>query len=174
LQFLGRATPVTMFGGAAEFYFLTQRDRTPSAQMPFDSDKKTVVLGSDEPLLEAGHGGIQRCTSHLIFLILENCFHPIHRLLSARRIISCSRHCCPASPFELSTHVRLSSLPDTLHSTNLATYQSSRRRLLTLMYALSDRSWRVLVLMLFYLAANKQDGHFHWYVSAPLMLLTPP
>jgi NADH:ubiquinone reductase (non-electrogenic) len=36
-----------MFGGAAGFYFLTQRDRTPGAQMPFDSDKKTVVvLGS--------------------------------------------------------------------------------------------------------------------------------
>ncbi|KAJ2934436.1 hypothetical protein H1R20_g2665, partial [Candolleomyces eurysporus] len=36
-----------MFGGAAGFYFLTQRDRTPGAQAPFDPEKKTVVvLGS--------------------------------------------------------------------------------------------------------------------------------
>ncbi|KAJ2929515.1 hypothetical protein H1R20_g7570, partial [Candolleomyces eurysporus] len=36
-----------MFGGAAGFNFLTQRDRTPGAQAPFDPEKKTaVVLGS--------------------------------------------------------------------------------------------------------------------------------
>ncbi|RXW11939.1 hypothetical protein EST38_g13916, partial [Candolleomyces aberdarensis] len=36
-----------MFGGAAGFYFLTQRNRTPGAQTPFNPEKKTVVvLGS--------------------------------------------------------------------------------------------------------------------------------
>jgi NADH dehydrogenase FAD-containing subunit len=33
-------------------------------------------LGSDEPSLDAGHRGIQRCTFHYIFLILENLFSP--------------------------------------------------------------------------------------------------
>jgi NADH:ubiquinone reductase (non-electrogenic) len=74
-----------MLSGAAGFYFLTQRHRTPRAQMPFDSDKKTVVLGSDEPPLGAGHGGIQCCTFHLIFLILENSFSPYPQVIISPR-----------------------------------------------------------------------------------------
>jgi hypothetical protein len=46
------------------------------AQPPFDSDKRTVVLGSNEPPLDTGHRGIQCCTFHLAFLILENLFSP--------------------------------------------------------------------------------------------------
>ena len=38
---------ITIFGGGALFYFVSQRDRHPGAQLPFDPEKKTVVvLGS--------------------------------------------------------------------------------------------------------------------------------
>jgi len=47
LQILGRVTLVTIITGAGTFYYFTQRDRHPGAQLPFDPDKKTiVVLGS--------------------------------------------------------------------------------------------------------------------------------
>ncbi|EAU86695.2 NADH dehydrogenase [Coprinopsis cinerea okayama7 len=47
LQFLGRATLITIFGGSAVFYYLSQRDKHPGTQLPFDPEKKTlVVLGS--------------------------------------------------------------------------------------------------------------------------------
>ncbi|KAJ8456277.1 hypothetical protein ONZ45_g18785 [Pleurotus djamor] len=47
LQILGRATLITVFGGAGAFYYVTQKDRSPGQQLPFDSTKKTVVvLGS--------------------------------------------------------------------------------------------------------------------------------
>lgn len=47
LQILGRTTLITIFGGGALFYFVSQRDRHPGAQLPFDPEKKTlVVLGS--------------------------------------------------------------------------------------------------------------------------------
>jgi len=47
LQFVGRATLVSIFGGGAAFYFFTQVDRNPGEQLPFDPEKKTVVvLGS--------------------------------------------------------------------------------------------------------------------------------
>lgn len=47
LQILGRVTLVTLVGGAGTFYYITQKDRTPGAQLPFDPEKKTVVvLGS--------------------------------------------------------------------------------------------------------------------------------
>ncbi|KAH6904262.1 NADH dehydrogenase [Coprinopsis sp. MPI-PUGE-AT-0042] len=47
LQILGRTTLITIFGGAGLLYFVSQRDRHPGAQLPFDPEKKTlVVLGS--------------------------------------------------------------------------------------------------------------------------------
>ncbi|PFH47039.1 hypothetical protein AMATHDRAFT_77394 [Amanita thiersii Skay4041] len=47
LQFLGRATLITVLGGLGGFYFISQRERSPGVQMPFDPEKKTVVvLGS--------------------------------------------------------------------------------------------------------------------------------
>ncbi|TFK24008.1 NADH dehydrogenase [Coprinopsis marcescibilis] len=47
LQFLGRATLITIFGGSGVFYFLSQKNKNPGAQLPFDPEKKTlVVLGS--------------------------------------------------------------------------------------------------------------------------------
>ncbi|KAF5309014.1 hypothetical protein D9619_013565 [Psilocybe cf. subviscida] len=47
LQILGRTTLVTVLVSTGGFYYITQRDRTPGPQMPFDADKKTlVVLGS--------------------------------------------------------------------------------------------------------------------------------
>ncbi|KAF8880564.1 hypothetical protein BD779DRAFT_1548969 [Infundibulicybe gibba] len=47
LQILGRTTLITLVGGAGAFYYITQRERHPGAQLPFDPEKKTVVvLGS--------------------------------------------------------------------------------------------------------------------------------
>ncbi|KIK01192.1 hypothetical protein K443DRAFT_678656 [Laccaria amethystina LaAM-08-1] len=47
LQILGRTTLITILGGTGAFYYVTQRERHPGAQMPFDPEKKTlVVLGS--------------------------------------------------------------------------------------------------------------------------------
>lgn len=47
LQVLGRTTLITILAGAGGFYYITQRDRHPGAQLPFDPEKKTVVvLGS--------------------------------------------------------------------------------------------------------------------------------
>lgn len=47
LQILGRATLLTIVTGAGAFYYVTQKDRHPGAQLPFDPEKKTiVVLGS--------------------------------------------------------------------------------------------------------------------------------
>ncbi|KAF9531311.1 pyridine nucleotide-disulfide oxidoreductase-domain-containing protein [Crepidotus variabilis] len=47
LQILGRATLITLVVGSGGFYYLTQRDKHPGPQLPFDSEKKTiVVLGS--------------------------------------------------------------------------------------------------------------------------------
>ncbi|KAF8634754.1 hypothetical protein AX15_000720 [Amanita polypyramis BW_CC] len=47
LQFLGRATLVTLLGSAGVFYFITWRERNPGPQLPPDPAKKTiVVLGS--------------------------------------------------------------------------------------------------------------------------------
>ncbi|KAJ3576009.1 hypothetical protein NP233_g709 [Leucocoprinus birnbaumii] len=47
LQFVGRATLITTIGGAGAFYYITQREKHPGPQMPFDPEKKTlVVLGS--------------------------------------------------------------------------------------------------------------------------------
>ncbi|KIL62833.1 hypothetical protein M378DRAFT_165292 [Amanita muscaria Koide BX008] len=47
LQLLGRATLVTILGGAGAFYYISQRERHPGPQLPFDPSKKTVVvLGS--------------------------------------------------------------------------------------------------------------------------------
>jgi NADH:ubiquinone reductase (non-electrogenic) len=47
LQILGRVTLVTIITGAGTFYYITQKDRHPGAQLPFDPEKKTiVVLGS--------------------------------------------------------------------------------------------------------------------------------
>ncbi|PPQ90158.1 hypothetical protein CVT25_012469 [Psilocybe cyanescens] len=47
LQILGRTTLITMFAGAGAFYYVTQLDRNPGTQLPFDPEKKTlVVLGS--------------------------------------------------------------------------------------------------------------------------------
>ncbi|KAF8664134.1 hypothetical protein AX16_000824 [Volvariella volvacea WC 439] len=44
LQFLGRATIITTLGGAATFYYISQKDRTPGAQLPLDPEKKTIVI----------------------------------------------------------------------------------------------------------------------------------
>ncbi|KAF5340412.1 hypothetical protein D9611_007859 [Ephemerocybe angulata] len=47
LQFVGRATLITVVGGAGTFYYLAQKERNPGPQLPFDPEKKTVVvLGS--------------------------------------------------------------------------------------------------------------------------------
>ncbi|KAG6877178.1 hypothetical protein C0993_009600 [Termitomyces sp. T159_Od127] len=44
LHFLGRTTLVTLIGGAGTFYYITQRERSPGSQLPFDETKKTVVI----------------------------------------------------------------------------------------------------------------------------------
>ncbi|KAG5734706.1 hypothetical protein E4T56_gene8968 [Termitomyces sp. T112] len=44
LHFLGRTTLVTLLGGAGVFYYITQRERSPGSQLPFDETKKTVVI----------------------------------------------------------------------------------------------------------------------------------
>jgi hypothetical protein len=47
LQVLGRVTLVTILTAGGVFYYITQQDRHPGAQFPFDPEKKTlVVLGS--------------------------------------------------------------------------------------------------------------------------------
>ena len=47
LQFLGRATLITLLGSAGLFYYVTYRERHPGPQLPPDPKKKTiVVLGS--------------------------------------------------------------------------------------------------------------------------------
>lgn len=47
LQILGRVTLGTIVLSAGTFYYVTQRDRNPGAQLPHDDSKKTlVVLGS--------------------------------------------------------------------------------------------------------------------------------
>ncbi|KAF9479533.1 FAD/NAD(P)-binding domain-containing protein [Pholiota conissans] len=47
LQILGRTTLITIFASAGGFYYMTQRERAPGTQLPFDPEKKTiVVLGS--------------------------------------------------------------------------------------------------------------------------------
>lgn len=47
MQTLGRVTLVTLIAGSGAFYYVTQKDRHPGAQLPFDPEKKTiVVLGS--------------------------------------------------------------------------------------------------------------------------------
>ena len=46
-EFIGRATVITLVVGAGGFYYVTQRERTPGPQLPFDPEKKTlVILGS--------------------------------------------------------------------------------------------------------------------------------
>ena len=64
-----------MFGGAAGFYFLTQRDQTPGAQMSFNSNKKTVVV------LGSGWGAMSLLstlyTEELrVFTLVKIVFHP--------------------------------------------------------------------------------------------------
>ncbi|KAG6888259.1 hypothetical protein C0992_009148 [Termitomyces sp. T32_za158] len=44
LHFLGRTTLITLLGGAGTFYYITQRERSPGTQLPFDETKKTVVI----------------------------------------------------------------------------------------------------------------------------------
>ncbi|KAG6830586.1 hypothetical protein H0H87_007583 [Tephrocybe sp. NHM501043] len=44
LQILGRTTLITLLGGAGTFYYITQRERSPGSQLPFDDTKKTVVI----------------------------------------------------------------------------------------------------------------------------------
>lgn len=47
LQHVGRVTLVTVVGTTGVFYYYTQKDKHPGAQLPFDETKKTlVVLGS--------------------------------------------------------------------------------------------------------------------------------
>ncbi|TFK70011.1 FAD/NAD(P)-binding domain-containing protein [Pluteus cervinus] len=47
LQFVGRGTIITIFGGTAAFYYVSQKDRHPGPQLPLDPAKKTlVILGS--------------------------------------------------------------------------------------------------------------------------------
>ncbi|KAG5642266.1 hypothetical protein DXG03_003343, partial [Asterophora parasitica] len=44
---MGRTTLIALIAGAGSFYYVTQRERYPGAQLPFDDSKKTlVVLGS--------------------------------------------------------------------------------------------------------------------------------
>jgi hypothetical protein len=44
LQTLGRVTLITIISSAGAFYYITQKDRHPGPQLPFDSEKKTVVI----------------------------------------------------------------------------------------------------------------------------------
>ncbi|KAH7926603.1 NDE2, mitochondrial external NADH dehydrogenase [Leucogyrophana mollusca] len=47
LQTLGRVTLVTIVAATGTFYYVTQKDRHPGPQLPFDPEKKTlVILGS--------------------------------------------------------------------------------------------------------------------------------
>ncbi|KAF9004592.1 hypothetical protein BDQ17DRAFT_1354300 [Cyathus striatus] len=47
LQILGRTTLITIIAGTGTFYYVTQREKHPGVQEPFDPSKKTiVVLGS--------------------------------------------------------------------------------------------------------------------------------
>ncbi|KAF5381668.1 hypothetical protein D9615_005464 [Tricholomella constricta] len=47
LQILGRTTLIGLVAGVGSFYYITQRERHPGSQLPFDDTKKTlVVLGS--------------------------------------------------------------------------------------------------------------------------------
>jgi NADH:ubiquinone reductase (non-electrogenic) len=47
LQTLGRVTLFTIVTASGTFYYITQKDRHPGPQLPFDPEKKTVVvLGS--------------------------------------------------------------------------------------------------------------------------------
>jgi len=47
LQILGRTTLIALIAGSGGFYYITQREKHPGAQLPFDPEKKTVVvLGS--------------------------------------------------------------------------------------------------------------------------------
>ncbi|XP_006456018.1 NDE2 mitochondrial external NADH dehydrogenase [Agaricus bisporus var. bisporus H97] len=47
LQFVGKATLITTIGGVGALYYITQREKNPGPQLPFDPDKKTlVILGS--------------------------------------------------------------------------------------------------------------------------------
>ena len=47
LQILGRTTLIAIVAGAGGFYYITQREKHPGPQLPFDPEKKTVVvLGS--------------------------------------------------------------------------------------------------------------------------------
>ena len=47
LQILGRTTLIVIVAGAGGFYYITQREKHPGPQLPFDPEKKTVVvLGS--------------------------------------------------------------------------------------------------------------------------------
>ncbi|KAK7438080.1 NADH:ubiquinone oxidoreductase [Stygiomarasmius scandens] len=44
LQTLGRATLVSIIGGAGAFYYITQKERHPGQQLPYDPEKKTIVI----------------------------------------------------------------------------------------------------------------------------------
>ncbi|KAF8598884.1 FAD/NAD-P-binding domain-containing protein [Ceratobasidium sp. AG-I] len=44
LQTLGRVTLITIITGSGVFYFITQKDRHPGEQKPFDPEKKTIVI----------------------------------------------------------------------------------------------------------------------------------
>ncbi|EIN05487.1 NADH dehydrogenase [Punctularia strigosozonata HHB-11173 SS5] len=47
LQTVGRVTLITIVAGTGTFYYLAYKDRTPGPQLPFDPEKKTlVVLGT--------------------------------------------------------------------------------------------------------------------------------
>ena len=47
LQILGRTTLIAIVAGTGGFYYITQREKHPGPQLPFDPEKKTVVvLGS--------------------------------------------------------------------------------------------------------------------------------
>ncbi|KAF5366561.1 hypothetical protein D9758_008998 [Tetrapyrgos nigripes] len=44
LQLLGRATLVSIVAGAGAFYYVTQKERHPGNQLPYDPEKKTIVI----------------------------------------------------------------------------------------------------------------------------------
>lgn len=44
LQTLGRVTLITIVTGSGVFYYVTQKDRHPGEQKPFDPEKKTIVI----------------------------------------------------------------------------------------------------------------------------------
>jgi hypothetical protein len=77
LQILGRTTLIALVTGAGGFYYITQREKHPGPQLPFDPEKKTVVV------LGSGWGATSLLsaidtTDYNVVCSLHALFHLIH------------------------------------------------------------------------------------------------